>query len=204
MTSERAAPERREIGVLIVDLANFTQFVETTEPERTFATLGEYHDAFTPIVERHQGIVMDLVGDAVCLMFRATPAAPDPELRTVRAALDVQGSLAALVQGWKRRGDSIDFGIGVSFGYATLGHVSVAERSEYHVVGATVIVAARLASLARGGRVFATERLANDASSVASGTLVAGVEVGGLRQPPRVFELARRDATPASDPASRR
>ena len=33
---DEAAPERREVGVLIVDLSGFTPFVEMAEPEEFF------------------------------------------------------------------------------------------------------------------------------------------------------------------------
>jgi adenylate cyclase len=186
---DHASADRREVGVLIVDLKGFTPFVETSEPEHTFATLGEYHSAVTPVVDRHHGMVQDMVGDAVCVIFHASPAAPEPDLRTVRAALDLQAALVALVRAWTRRGDKLGFGIGVTYGFATLGSVHVAERAEYRAIGSTVLVASRLASAATGGRILATERLANAAASVASGTLLADVELRGLQRPPRVFEL---------------
>jgi class 3 adenylate cyclase len=190
---DEAAPERREVGVLIVDLSGFTSFVEMAEPERTLATLGEYHSAITPVVERHAGIVMDMVGDAVCVTFHARPGAADPELRTVQAAFDLQTALATVVAGWRRRGDKLGFAIGVSYGYATLGFVRIGTHSEYRAMGAIVLVASRLASAAKGGRILATERLANAAANLASGTLLADVELSGLQRPPRVFELVARD-----------
>jgi class 3 adenylate cyclase len=60
-------------------------------------------------------------------------------------------------------------------------------------MGAIVLVASRLASAAKGGRILATERLANAAANLASGTLLADVELSGLQRPPRVFELVARD-----------
>jgi class 3 adenylate cyclase len=186
------APTRREIGVLIVDLKGFTPFVEISEPERTFATLGEYHAAVTRVVERNEGVVMDMVGDAVCVTFQASSAAPDVELRTVRAALELQAALGPIVVAWRRRGDNLGFGIGVSYGYATLGYVRVAERSELRAIGSTVLVASRLAGAATGERVLATERLANAAAGVAAGTPAVDVELPGFRQPPRIYQLTPR------------
>jgi class 3 adenylate cyclase len=187
--NDRSAPVRREVGVLIVDLSDFTQFVETAEPERTFTTLGEYHAALTPVVERNQGIVQDMVGDAVCVIFRASPEALEAELRTVRAAFELQAALRPLVAGWRRQGDHLGFGIGVSYGFATLGFVRIGEHAEYRAMGAIVLVASRLASAAKGERILATERLANAAASLAAGAPRIDIELKGLRQPPRVFEL---------------
>jgi class 3 adenylate cyclase len=190
---DTTAPVRREVGVLIVDLSGFTPFVETAEPERTFATLGEYHAALTPIVARNEGIVMDMVGDSVCVTFQASPGGTDPVLRTVQAAFDLQAALGRLVAEWRRRGDNLGFAIGVSYGFATLGFVRIGEHSEYRAMGATVLVASRLAGAAKGERILATERLTNAAATLASGTLIADVELAGLRRPPRVFELVARE-----------
>lgn len=141
--------------MILVDLVGFTAFVEVSEPERTFATLAEYHSAVTPVVERHSGTVMDLVGDGVCVTFNGVRPIPEPEI-------------------------------------ATVGVVRVAERSEHRVIGSTVHVAARLCGVARSGSVFATERLANAADTVATGVRVEGIELAGLRRPPAVFELMPR------------
>jgi len=192
VTEQASLPERREVGVMLVDLFGFSAFVETAEPERTFATLAEYHAAVTPVVERHGGAVMDMVGDGVCVTFNGVTRVPEPELATVRAALELRSSLAEVVRTWKKRGDALDFRIGVSFGYATVGTVRVADRSEPRVIGSTVHVAARLCSAASRGAVFATERLVNAAESIATGTRVDGVSLAGLRRPPVVFELEPR------------
>jgi len=144
-----------------------------------------------------------MVGDEVCVTFQASPGAADPELRTVQAAFDLQAALRRLAAEWRRRGDNLGFAIGVSYGYATLGIVRIGEHSEYRAMGATVLVASRLASLAKGQRILATERLANAATSLASGTALPDVELRGLRHPPRVFELVPAGPTPGRDPASR-
>ena len=39
MGDQATTPERRVVGVHMIDLRGFTPFVESAEPERTFATL---------------------------------------------------------------------------------------------------------------------------------------------------------------------
>ena len=56
---------------------------------------------------------------------------PDPEIRVVRMAMEMQRDVEKLIVGWRKRGIKLGFGIGISSGYATLGRIGSEE--EFHV-----------------------------------------------------------------------
>ena len=55
-------------------------------------------------------------------------------------------------------GDELDFGVGIAFGYATLGEIGFEGRSDYAAIGAVTILAARLSDEAVGGQILISQR----------------------------------------------
>ena len=49
-----------------------------------------------------------------------------------------------LAETWQRRGDRLDFGVGIALGYATLGKIGFEGRFDYGAIGTVTNLAARL------------------------------------------------------------
>jgi adenylate cyclase len=56
---------------------------------------------------------------------------PDPEIRVVRMAMEMQRDVEKLIVGLRKRSIKLVFGIGISSGYSTLGRIGSEE--EFHV-----------------------------------------------------------------------
>jgi class 3 adenylate cyclase len=106
-------------------------------------------------------------------------------------ALDVSDALDALVNEWQHRGYELNYGIGITYGHATLGVVGYAERSEYTALGSVVNLAARLSDQAAGGEILldgrAASRLGESPKVVPAGERV----LKGMAHPISVFEALR-------------
>jgi adenylate cyclase len=145
---------RSNISVLFCDLRGFTAFAEHAEPEEVMALLGEFHAAVGALIHRFQATVGFFAGDGLMACFNDPIPCPDPAERGVRLAVAMRDTMADLTGNWRKRGYEVGFGIGVTFGYATLGQIGFEGRYDYGVIGTVVNLAARLCDQARSGQIL--------------------------------------------------
>jgi len=144
-------PHRRQISVLFCDLRGFTAFSEISDPEQVMTVLGEFHQIFGSLVRRFEATVGAFAGDGVMIFFNDPVPCPTPAVRAVQFAMALRDDMAPSLAGWRRQDFDLDFGVGVSLGYATLGQVGFEGRYDYTAIGPVVNAAARLCDQARGG-----------------------------------------------------
>jgi hypothetical protein len=117
---------------------------EAHDPEVLRPVLHAYFEEMRAAVERHGGRVEKFIGDAVAAVFGLPVAHEDDALRAVRAAVEMQGRLAALNEGSTI---ALACRIGV-----TTGEVLVPAGGE-PIIGDTMNTAARLQTAAEPGSV---------------------------------------------------
>ena len=66
--------------------------------------------------------------------------------------------MAELQPRWLKRGYELGFGVGIAFGYATLGEIGFEGRSDYAAIGAVTILASRLCDDAADGQILISQR----------------------------------------------
>ena len=131
----RLAPHRAQIAAVFCDLRGFTSFSSEAEPEDVTTLLGRFHDVISPLVDRYEATVGGFAGDGVALYFNDPIPCPDPAVRAVRLALDLEGADAWLTTEWRRLGFEVGYGVGIALGYATLGVIGIEHRREYTAIG---------------------------------------------------------------------
>ncbi len=150
---------RREVTVVCCDLRGFTAFTDTAEPEEVMAVLGAYHAALGELIFRYEGTLERFAGDGLLVLFNDPIQHPDHARRAVSMALDMRDSVAGLIEGWRRRGHALGFGIGISLGYATLGQIGFEKRRDYAAIGSVTNLAARLCDEAKAGQILVSQRV---------------------------------------------
>ena len=150
---------RREIAVVFIDLRGFTSFAENTEPERVMLALHEYHAAMGHLVQRYAGTLERFTGDGMMVFFNDPVPIPDPARRAVEMARDMRDATAQLSLSWKKHGYDLGAGLGVAYGYATLGAIGFEDRVDYSAIGTVTNLAARLCSEAPAGEVYLSQRV---------------------------------------------
>ncbi len=144
---------RREVTVLFADLAGFTTWVETAEPEALVAQLNEYFHAVVDCVLEQGGTLQKFIGDAVLAVWgdTSTKGVKNDASHAVAAALAMQAAVDRLNKDWANRPDrqQMRVGIGLHHGVAMVGNVGHPQRMEFTVLGDVVNVAARLESANR-------------------------------------------------------
>ena len=150
---------RREIAVVFIDLRGFTAFAENTEPERVMQALHEYHATMGRIVQRYAGTLERFTGDGMMVFFNDPVPIPEPARRAVEMARDMRDAAALLAVNWRKLGFELGAGLGVAYGFATLGAIGFEDRIDYSAIGTVTNLAARLCSEAPAGEVYLSQRV---------------------------------------------
>lgn len=182
-------PHRRRIAVLFCDLRGFTRFAGTAEPEDVAEVLTAFYGVLGDLIRRYDATVGTFAGDGIMAYFGDPVPCDDAPGRAVDLALELRPRLDDLVARWARAGFGLGYGIGVAYGYATLGTIGFEGRYDYTAVGTVVNLAARLCGEAAEGEVLVDQRT-YDAVVDRVPAVPREVVVKGFGEPVRAFQVA--------------
>lgn len=181
--------ERRDVGVVFVDVIGSTKLAQTQAPEDVVALLNQFFATVVRVVSLEGGWVNKFEGDGALAVFGAPTASDDAAARALRAARTLRRELLAIAAAHPE----IDAAIGVSAGTVVAGNIGAEERFEYTVVGSPVNEAARLTDEAkqRLGRVLASEEaIARAGAEAASWAVGDEIRLRGYDDKVPVYEPA--------------
>jgi class 3 adenylate cyclase len=151
-------PHRRQIAVLFCDLRGFTRFSSTSEPEEIVEVLDDYFHTVGEVIVELGATVGSFTGDGIMAYFNDPVPCAEPAAKAVELATRLGEPLDGLVTAWRRRGFQLSYGIGVAYGYATLGLIGFQGRNDYTALGSVVNLAARLSDHAGPGEILIDQR----------------------------------------------
>jgi adenylate cyclase len=183
---------RREIVVVFCDLRGYTAFTETAEPEEVLEFLREYHGALGPLVSQFEGTLDQFSGDGIMVFFNDPVPCADPAERAVKMAMAMREAAGELIATWHPRGCELGFGVGIAWGYATLGQIGFADRSGYTAIGTVCNLAARLCAEAKDRQILVTARVGATVGAVAPLEDLGNLELKGLSRPVAAFNVLDR------------
>jgi adenylate cyclase len=137
-----------DVTILFADLRNFTGWVESTPPEEVAEDLSEYLAEMGNAIARHEGLILQFIGDEIEAVFGAPAGCSVHADRAVAAAIEMRSRLEALNA--RRARDSkrpLRHGIGVHTGTVLARVVGSASHLFYALIGDAVIVASRIQEL---------------------------------------------------------
>lgn len=148
---DRPRPQRATATILLSDLFGYTTRSEKAEAGEVMDWLGTYTERMTELVEQHDGMIHDFLGDGLMASFglpfpRASEAEIDADaVRAVECALAMGDALEELNEGWRRAGrPTARLRVGILTGPVVVGSIGGSDRMKYAAVGNTVNTAARL------------------------------------------------------------
>jgi class 3 adenylate cyclase len=180
---------RQEITVVFCDLRHFTAFSSASEPEVVMKVLQEYYQVICSLLLSFEATIEHFAGDGLMAFFNDPLPCPDPEARAVRMAVIMQQDLGKLIEGWRERGIDLGFGIGISSGYATLGHIGSEEQFHYAAIGNVANLASRLCDEARSGQTLITEEIYAKVEEFAKVKSIGELTLKGFPKPVKVLQL---------------
>jgi adenylate cyclase len=185
----------RDATILFADMRDFTAYAEAYQPSDTLEFLNTYLAVVAEAILRHEGSLIQLVGDMVMGVFNIPELQSDHPMRAIRAALDIQDSLRAFNAAADSRFPDVSFGVGISTGPIIAGYLGVQQRFRYAVVGDATNVAFHLSSLAAPGRILigeTTVRAVGDAIVVRE---KGDMQLKRRRKLVKVYELSSLNVT---------
>ncbi|MCF8075734.1 MAG: hypothetical protein K9K63_04175 [Desulfotignum sp.] len=160
-----SSPKGRQIGgtrktvtVLMADLRGFTSLSESRDPEQMVQLLNRYLKQMSTIILAYDGIIDEIIGDAILAVFGAPESHENDPQRAVACAIEMQNRLVRLNKEFMDEGyPALEMGIGINTGSVIVGNIGSDLRMKYGIVGDTVNRAARIESNSIGGQVLIGE-----------------------------------------------
>ncbi len=197
---EALAPHRGRIAVMFCDLRGFTAFSSSAEPEEVMEVLDRYYVTVGRALQACGATVGTFSGDGIMAYFGDPVPHEDAAGAAVHMAVAVREPMRQVVERWRQRGFDLGCGIGIAFGYATIGPVGFDERTDYTALGPTVNLASRLCGMAEDGEILIDGR-ANEAVLGRVEVEEREVELRGFDRPAVAHRvLAWIGAAPSSEP----
>lgn len=144
------APRRMQISAMFVDLAGFTSFAESEQPEAVMEMLRSFHGRMVTELFRFDGTLEKFIGDGLLALF----GVPEPQFSDPARALRCAYAMMAACDEWnaerKIAGLSpMQMGIGLHCGPAVLGDLGDERAMTFTAIGDTINTASRLQDLTR-------------------------------------------------------
>ena len=174
---------RSEVSAVALDLRGFTAFTETSDPEDVMRVLREYHESMGALIMAHGGTLEHFAGDGMMIYFNDPLPMHDPAGVAVRMAIGMQERFGTLVADWRRRGYDLSMGIGIAYGFATIGTIGFEGRRDYGVIGTVTNLAARLCAESSGGAIYVSQRVRGLVADSVQTEFVGDLHLKGFHRP---------------------
>ncbi len=150
--------QTKDIAVLFIDIRGFTTMSEGLHPEEVVSILNEYFGLVTDAIFKNKGTLDKFIGDAAMAVFNSPNDLDDYVYRAVHTAWDIAlGSQALAQKLLDTHGRTINYGIGVNCGPATIGNIGSEFRMDFTAIGDTVNTSARLEANAKAGQILISQ-----------------------------------------------
>jgi adenylate cyclase len=145
---ELVEPKKTEISVMFSDIRGFTTISEKMDAQELALFLKQYLTDMTKIVFSRFGTLDKYIGDAVMAFWGAPFEEPGHATKACNAALEMMKRVGEMRKQWEAQGKpTLEIGIGINTGVASVGKMGSVLRAEYTALGDTVNLSSRLEGL---------------------------------------------------------
>ncbi len=183
--------ERRVVTVLFCDVVGSTGIAENLDPEDWTDLMNEAFDLLSKPVERYEGTISRLLGDALLAIFGAPQAHEDDPDRAVLAALEMIRAIEPFRKSLKeKRNIEFNVRVGINTGEAVTGGVGPQSAREYTAMGDAVNLAARMEQVSAPGTVRIAEQTYRLLRGYFEVERLSAVTVKGKREPVQTYRVS--------------
>jgi len=144
--------------VLFVDIVGFTATSETMSPQAVAELLNEFYSYVTHSVHLFKGTIDKYIGDCAMIVFGVPEPDEDHVYHAIAYAVFLQRMTKRINKIRIEKGESpVHYRIGVNCGEMLAGNMGSETRMQYTVVGDSVNLASRLASIADTDQIMISE-----------------------------------------------
>ena len=177
---------------------------ERIDPEEVEVIMHRIKNEAIKIVEHHEGIVNQFVGDEVLALFGIPVAHEDDPVRAVRAAIGLHRLIRQISIEVEARTDTkLRMHTGISTGLVVT-HMRDPRDGNYGITGDTVNVGARLAALAEIDQILIGPETHNLIAPYFETETLGAVKVKGKRQPLTAYRVIKETAVHTRFEAARK
>ena len=172
---------------LSTDAGQYTTLSESMSPLELNVLMNQYYSVMFPQVTRHNGIISDVIGDAMVALWAKPVADIRSRMDACQAALKIKAEVDVFNQTQQFH---LQTRLGLHYGEMRLGNVGAADRFEYRAVGDTVNTATRIEGLNKllGTHILASLNVIEGLQHLS--TREMGVFIlKGKKQPVTLYEL---------------
>lgn len=180
---------RRQVAALFCDLRGFTSFAESVEPEEAMEVLQTYHRDVGELIARHRGTIDHRAGDGIMVILNDPIPCKHPAYDAVQMAIEMRDHMRTLLRKWRRQDYDLGFGVGIAFGYATLGMVGDETRSDYTANGTVINLASRLCEAAQADQILITQRTLSEIERSFEIESLGTREFKGISRQQKIFNI---------------
>jgi adenylate cyclase len=186
-----------DVSVLFCDIRRFSRISENVDTKTVFSFINDVVGVISRCIEKHDGVVVDYVGDAVMGMFGAPQPQPDHPSRAAHAALEMLRELPRLNADWKQQLPAdldVDFAIGINSGRARAGNSGCVSKYKYGPLGNTVNLASRIQGVTKHlqSRILISRATADRLDTTFVHRKVCDARVVNIREPVSLHEICEQ------------
>jgi adenylate cyclase len=152
----RLPEERRLVTALFADVSGFTALAERLDPEQLLEVIDPVVAALSSVVGRYEGYVEKFAGDALLALFGAPVSHEDDAERALLVALEMHAGLESMCAALPYEAD-LTLHVGINSGHGIARILGSEARTDYAVLGDSIILAQRLESAAPPGETYVSE-----------------------------------------------
>jgi len=142
---ENSLGREKEIAVLFTDLANYTEFAESLPAYDVVHVLNRYYITMNDIVTKYGGVISDVAGDGMLILFGACKKEDGLVMDAIRTVQAMRKELTLFNTYLESMyGRSFGLRAGIHFGPAIIGHFSTGPMKKVAAIGDTVNLASRI------------------------------------------------------------
>jgi class 3 adenylate cyclase len=193
--SEEVIPKakRKKLTMFFSDIKDFTQITDAMEPEDMATLLNEYLTEMNIIIDKYDGTLAQVTGDALLVFFGAPVYLNDRDhaARCVNMAIDMQATMQKLERKWFKLGidESLRIRCGINTGMATVGDFGSDTRKLYTAHGMQVNIAARLEQACDPGGILISHTTWALVNEEIKCTEQGQIDVKGYHKPVRIYSV---------------
>ena len=182
--------ERRKVTIMMTDLRGFTAIAERLEPEKVVQMLNLYFEVMVETVQKYNGTINEIIGDALLIIFGAPQEMPDRSQRAIACSIDMQNAMAQVNEENRSKAlPELEMGIGLNETEVIIGNIGSSKRSKYTVIGSGVNITSRIESYTVGGQILISESVRKQAGEVLRIDSQRDVFPKGSEIPLRIYEV---------------
>ncbi len=184
--------EHKTVAILFCDIRGFTPMCEQLAPKEVVSFLNDYYAIMSEAIKRHNGTVIQYVGDEIFAAFGAPVAIADMEKNAVFCGMEMMRRLELLNSKYRGLlGRDTPIGIGINYGEVVAGNLGSEYKIDYAITGDTVNTGKRIETITKDfpNSILMSEAVYQKVKDFVPSKEFAPLTVKGKKEPIRVYQI---------------